>query len=65
MKFQELREYYEASDDKYNTANLDDTRRARLTLSHLNKLRKKRELERMEKQERVKDLGSMYGKPQE
>ena len=65
MKFQELREYYEASDDKYNTAELDDTRRARLTLSHLNKLRKKRELERMEKQERVKDLGSMYGKPQE
>ena len=65
MKFQELREYYEASDDKINTAQLDDTRRARLTLTHLNKLRKKRELENMEKQERIKDLGSMYGKSQE
>ena len=65
MKFQELREYYEADDDKFNTAQLDDTRKARLTLTHLNKLRKKRELESMEKQERIKDLGSMYGKPQE
>jgi|TARA_B110000977_G_scaffold197236_1_gene279256 hypothetical protein len=65
MKFRELREYYEADDDKFNTAKIDDTRKNRLTLNHLNKLRKKRELERLEKQERVNDLGQIYGKPAE
>ena len=50
MKFRELREYYEAEDDNFNSAKIDDTRKNRLTLNHLNKLRKKRELERLEKQ---------------
>lgn len=65
MKFRELREYYEADDDKFNTAKIDDTRKNRLTLNHLNKLRKKRELESLEKQERINDLGQIYSKPAE
>lgn len=65
MRFQELKEYYEADDDKINTAQIDDTRRNRLTLQHLNKLRKKRELENLEKQTRVQNLSSMYSKPQD
>lgn len=65
MRFQELKEYYEADDDNINTAQIDDTRRNRLTLQHLNKLRKKRELENLEKQTRVQNLSSMYSKPQD
>jgi len=62
MRFQELREYYEASDDRHQIANIDDTRRVRLTLKHLNKLRKKRELERLEHEVRVGEFSSMYGR---
>ena len=65
MKFRELREYYEAEDDNFNTAKIDDTRKNRLTLNHLNKLRKKRELERLEKQEPVNDYSQIYSKPAE
>ena len=65
MKFRELREYYEAEDDNFNTAKIDDTRKNRLTLNHLNKLRKKRELERLEKQQRTNDYSQIYSKPAE
>ena len=65
MRFQELREYYEAEDDKINTIKIDDTRRAKITLKHLNKLRKKRELEKLENQERLNNLGTIYGKSAE
>ena len=65
MRFQELREYYEAEDDKVNTIKIDDTRRAKITLKHLNKLRKKRELEKLENQERLNNLGTIYGKSAE
>jgi hypothetical protein len=65
MRFQELREYYEASDDQLSIAKIDDTRRARLTLKHLNKLRKKREMERLEHEVRVKDFSDMYGRTAE
>lgn len=65
MRFQELREYYEAADDSVNTLQIDDTRRAKITLKHLNKLRKKRELDKLEDQERVASLGNIYGKSPE
>jgi len=65
MKFRELREYYEAENDNFNTAKIDDTRKNRLTLNHLNKLRKKRELERLEKQQRTNDYSQIYSKPAE
>lgn len=65
MRFQELREYYEASDDNLNIAKLDHTRRAKLTLSHLNKLRKKRSLEKVENEQRKQDLSAIYGKAPE
>ena len=65
MRFQQLREYYEAEDDKINTLKIDDTRRAKITLKHLNKLRKKRELEKLENQERLNNLSAIYGKSAE
>ena len=65
MRFQELREYYEAEDDSINTLKIDDTRRAKITLKHLNKLRKKRELDKLEDSERIQNLSKIYGKPAE
>ena len=65
MRFQELNERYEAEDDKINTLKLNDTRRAKITLKHLNKLRKKRELDKLEDSERQKNLSKIYGKSAE
>ena len=64
MKFQEvLKEYYDASDDKYSKVNIDDTRRPRLTLEHLNKLLKMREINAVEQAERQKFFKTIYAKP--
>ena len=66
MKFQEvLKEYYDASDDEYSKVNIDDTRRPRLTLEHLNKLRKMREINAVEQAERQKFFKTIYAKPSE
>jgi hypothetical protein len=65
MRFQELNERYEAEDDKINTLKLNDTRRAKITLKHLNKLRKKRELDKLEDSDRQKNLSKIYGKSAE
>ena len=66
MKFQEvLKEYYDASDDKYSKVNRDDTSRPRLTLEHLNKLRKMREINAVEQAERQKFFKTIYAKPSE
>ena len=65
MRFQELNERYEAEDDKINTLKLNDTRRAKITLKNLNKLRKKRELDKLEDSDRQKNLSKIYGKSAE
>ena len=66
MKFKEvLKEYYDASDDEYSKVNIDDTRRPRLTLEHLNKLRKMREINAVEQAERQKFFKTIYAKPSE
>ena len=46
MRFNELAQ--NAEDDKSNQWDLDDTRRPKLTLRHLNKMRNRRELARAE-----------------
>lgn len=61
MKYDQLREYYEANQDKYTIRKKTDTRKARLTLRHLNKLRKKRELAKLENEQRAQTLNAMYG----
>ena len=61
MKYEQLREYYEANQDKYTTRKRTDVRKARLTLRHLNKLRKKRELAKLEREQRGQTLNAMYG----
>lgn len=66
MRFKEvLKEYYDASDDEYSKVDIDDTRRPRLTLEHLNKLRKMREINGVEKAESEKFYKVIYAKPQD
>ena len=58
-----LVEYYDAEDDKYSNRDIDDTRRGRLTLKHLNKLRKQREVHATEYATRVENIKQIYAKP--
>lgn len=56
-----LVEYYDASDDKLGQAKMSDTRRPRLTMLHLSKLRKARDSEKYEKAQHLEFLPDMYG----
>jgi hypothetical protein len=54
-------EHYDMEDDKFMQAQLSDTRRPRLTLRHLNKLRKLRDLRKVQDQDRSDFVKKMYG----
>jgi len=56
-----LKEYYDPEEDKLNIARASDTRRPRLTLRHLNKLRKVKELRQMEMAAHRDFVKDMYG----
>lgn len=56
-----LVEFYDPSDDELGKAHMDDTRRPRLTMVHLQKLRKARDAERYEKAQQLEFLPTMYG----
>ncbi len=60
-----ITEHYFPEDDEHNKAELDDTRRARLTLRHLNKLRKIQELKTLEQGAHADFVKTMYGTPPE
>lgn len=53
--------YYSPEDDQYGQAQLDDTRRPRLTLAHLNKLKKMRAARNIENLIRRDTLDMLYG----
>jgi len=59
MRFNELAQ--DAKDDKYNKWDFDDTRRPKITLGHLNKMRKRRELARSEHATKVEKVQMQYG----
>ena len=59
MRFNELAQ--DAKDDEYNKWDLDDTRRPKLTLRHLNKMRNRRELARSEHASKVEKVQLQYG----
>jgi hypothetical protein len=64
MKYNEiLNEYYDMADDQLGMLHKDDTRRPRLTLRHVNKLKRVRELRRIEAGERERNLPKIYGQP--
>lgn len=56
-----LVEFYNPADDKLGVAHMDDTRRPRLTLVHIQKLRKSRDAERYDKLQHASFLPDMYG----
>lgn len=60
-----INEHYDPADDKMNQASLEDTRRPRLTLRHLNKLRKIQELKALESEAHDDFVRTMYGTPEE
>ena len=57
-----LVEYYDSEDNEYGNRKIDDTRRNRLTLKHLNKLRKQREVHASEYALRVDAIKDIYKK---
>jgi hypothetical protein len=62
MKAKEmLVEFYDPADDELGKAKMDDTRRPRLTMLHIQKLRKSRDAERFEKAQHLDFLPDMYG----
>ena len=64
MKNKEIiNENYDMEDDEYMKAQLSDTRRPRLTLRHLNKLRKLKDARVIQDQERSEFVKKMYGAP--
>jgi hypothetical protein len=56
-----LVEFYNPADDKLGVAHMDDTRRPRLTMLHLQKLRKSRDAEKYETAQHINFLPDMYG----
>jgi hypothetical protein len=67
MKLNEfiLKEYYEEEEDEYSYVKIDHTRRPRITLMHLQKLRKARSIEDMEIKQRDSVVSDIYGRSQE
>ena len=60
-----LMENYWPENDSANQQQMSDTRRPRLTLRHLNKLRKIQELKKMEMMAHKDFVKQMYGAPPE
>ncbi len=58
-----LKEYYDAEDDNYNNRQADDVRKSRLTLKHINRLRKQREVHNIEHASRMERIKKIYAKP--
>ena len=64
MKAKEmLSEFYDPASDELGKVHMDDTRRPRLTLLHLQKLRKSRDAERVDQAQHLEFLPDMYGQP--
>jgi hypothetical protein len=62
MKAKEiLVEFYDPASDELGIAHMDDTRRPRLTMLHLQKLRKSRDIEKYETAQHINFLPDMYG----
>lgn len=64
MRLNEVRQgHQDPSENELATASKMDTRRPRLTLQHLNKLRKMREIRKLEIEERRELYKKIYQRP--
>lgn len=57
-------QYYDPGQDNYGQAQPRDTRKVRLTLHHLNKLKKMRAAQDLENHMRMDTLEIIYGAPE-
>ena len=68
-EFSKLKEegnpHYDPSQDEGNRREYGDLRKPKLTLRHINKLRKMREAKKLDMIEREKFWAAMYGNPPE
>ena len=55
-----LTEYQDMKDDNYTYIEIDHARRPRITLRHLQKLRKTRNIEELETAQRREDVSRIY-----
>ena len=53
-------ENYDAEEDDYHNRDKDDVRRARLTLKHINRLRKQRAIRKVEDSTRAVRVRNIY-----
>ena len=58
-------EYYNPSQDKFQQAQVKDTRKPKLTIKHLNKLKKMRAAQDLENHMRTDTLEIIYGSQEE
>jgi len=58
-----LNEYYDAENDDISNRKIDDVRKSRLTLKHINRLRKQREVHNVEHATRVERVKKIYARP--
>ena len=63
MRYSELTEAYLPDQDEFHRADITTGRKTRLTLKHLNKLRKVREIRRQDQQENADFVAKMYAQP--
>ena len=61
MKYIEINENYNPEDDDFTAIDLEDTRKIRLTLDHLSKLRKVREYRKFQKASEDEQVKKQYG----
>ena len=61
MKYAEINENYNPEDDDFTAIDLEDTRKIRLTLDHLSKLRKVREYRKFQKASEDEQVKKQYG----
>ena len=61
MKYVEINENYNPEDDDFTAIDLEDTRKIRLTLDHLSKLRKVREYRKFQKASEDEQVKKQYG----
>lgn len=64
MRYNEVKTgYADPAENEFETSSKMDTRRPRLTLQHLNKLRKMREIRKLEIEERRELYKKIYQRP--
>ena len=61
MKYSDINENYSPDMYEHNSIDIDDTRKNRLTLTHLNDLRKMREYRKVQNSEEKARLKQQYG----